>query len=66
MYINSKPTTEKTQPPPNFCQQCDTLQYVYCALTPQSNRHYDHLQSFRPTVGQLVDGKELREINNPQ
>ena len=57
---------EDIQRHPNFRQQRNTLRYLYQPLQPPSSRPCDHLQTFRPVVGQFANGGELEEINNPQ
>lgn len=61
-----QPTVVEAQPPQAFCQQRDTLRYPYQPPTPPYARPCNNVQSFRPIVGQFADGRELRDINNPQ
>ena len=61
-----EPIVEEPQPAHVFGQQRHTLRYLYESLIPPTRRPANHLQIFRPTVGQFADARELGDINNPQ
>ena len=64
--LEPDPIVGEAQVPPHFCQRRDTLRYLYQPLAPPSSRPCDNFYSFRSTVGEFADDREMRDVNNSQ